>query len=148
MKISDTGTDVHAVLDEFTAAHAGHDADGLFALYSDDVVSYSLAPPLQQGPDTPYGTVDGIRAWFAGFDGPVRITFRDPVVSQDGDLAFVHTLTKMAATRSDRHESIEVWYRSTFGLRRIEGSWRIAHRHDSTPFYMDGSFRAATDLEP
>ena len=47
-----------------------------------------------------------------------------------------------------QHESIEVWYRSTFGLRRIEGSWRIAHRHDSTPFYMDGSFRAATDLKP
>jgi ketosteroid isomerase-like protein len=70
------------------------------------------------------------------------------VVSQDGDLAFAHTLTRMASTRAGQHESIEVWYRSTFGLRRIEGSWRIAHRHDSTPFYMDGSFRAATDLKP
>jgi ketosteroid isomerase-like protein len=70
------------------------------------------------------------------------------VVSQDGDLAFVHTLTKMAATRAGQQESIEVWYRSTFGLHRIEGLWRIAHRHDSTPFYMDGSFRAATDLKP
>ena len=148
MKISHVGTDVHAVLEDFVAAHAAHDAEGLFALYSDDVVAYSLAPPLKQGPDTPYGTVDGIRDWFAGFDGPVQITFRDPVVSQDGDLAFAHTLTKMAATRAGQHESIEVWYRSTFGLRRIEGSWRIAHRHDSTPFYMDGSFRAATDLEP
>ena len=34
------------------------------------------------------------------------------------------------------------------GLRRIDGAWRITHRHDSTPFYMDGSYRAATDLEP
>ena len=148
MKISHAGTDVHAVLEGFVAAHAAHDAEGLFALYSDDVVAYSLAPPLTQGPDTPYGTVDGIRTWFAGFEGPVQITFRDPVVSQDGDLAFAHTLTKMAATRAGHHESIEVWYRSTFGLRRIDGSWRIAHRHDSTPFYMDGSFRAATDLKP
>jgi len=148
MEISHAGTDVHAVLDELAAAHAAHDADGLFALYSDDVVAYSLAPPLQQGPDTPYGTVDGIRAWFAGFDGPVQITFRDPVVSQDGDLAFAHTLTEMSVTRAGQPESISVWYRSTFGLRRIDGSWRIAHRHDSTPFYMDGSYRAATDLEP
>jgi ketosteroid isomerase-like protein len=148
MKISHASSDVHAVLDEFAAAHAAHDADGLFALYTDDVVAYSLGPPLQQGPDTPYGTVDGIRAWFAGFDGPVQIIFRDPVVSQDGDLAFAYSLTKMTATQAGQQEAFSTWYRSTFGLRRIDGSWRIAHRHDSTPFYMDGSFRAATDLEP
>jgi ketosteroid isomerase-like protein len=148
MKISRSGTDIHALLDELVAAHAAHDADRLFALNSDDVVTYSLAPPLQQGPDSPYGNVEGIRAWFAGFDGPVRIAFRDPVVSQDGDLALAHSLTRMAATTAGQGESFSTWYRSTFGLRRIDGSWRIAHRHDSTPFYMDGSFRAATDLEP
>jgi ketosteroid isomerase-like protein len=148
MKISHAGTDVHAVLDELATAHAAHDANGLFALYTDDMVSYSLAPPLQQGPDTPYGTVDGIRAWFAGFDGPVQITYHDPIVHQDCDLAFAHTLTQMTATRAGQDESISTWYRATFGLRRIDGSWRITHRHDSTPFYMDGSFRAATDLEP
>jgi ketosteroid isomerase-like protein len=148
MKISHAGTDVHAVLEEFVDAHAAHDAEGLFALYSNDVVAYSLAPPLQQGPDTAYGSIDGITAWFAGFDGPVQLTFRDLVVSQDRDLAFAHTLTKMAVTRAGQHESIELWYRTTFGMCRIEGSWRIAHRHDSTPFYMDGSFRSATDLTP
>jgi ketosteroid isomerase-like protein len=148
MKITHAGTDIHTVLDKFAAAHAAHDADGLFALYSDDVVSYSLGPPLEQGPDTPYGTVDGIRAWFASFDGPVQITHRDPVVSQDGDLAFAHTLAHMTVTLAGQDDSISTWFRSTFGLRRIDGSWRITHRHDSTPFYMDGSFRAATDLEP
>jgi ketosteroid isomerase-like protein len=153
MKISQAGTDVHAVLDKLAAAHAAHDADGLFALYSDDMVAYSLAPPLAQGPETPYGTVDGIRAWFAGFAGPVQLTFHNPVVSQDGDLAFVHTLTNMATTQAGQPEpiSFSFWYRSTFGLRRTDGSWLITHRHDSTPFYMDGmdgSFRAATDLEP
>jgi ketosteroid isomerase-like protein len=148
MKISHAGTDIHAVLEEFATAHAAHDADGLFALYSDDLVAYSLAPPLQQGPDTAYGTLEGIRAWFAGFDGPVQLTFRDPVVSQEGDLGFAHTLTKMTVTRTGQHDSISIWYRSTFGLRRSDEAWRITHRHDSTPFYMDGSYQAATDLEP
>ncbi len=148
MNISHGSTDVHAVLDDFVAAHAGHDADSLFALYSDDMVAYSLAPPLQQGPDTPYGTVDGIRAWFAGFDGPVQLTHHEPVVSQDGDLAFAHTLTNMTVTPAGQPESISTWYRSTFGLRRVDGCWYITHRHDSAPFYMDGSYRAATDLEP
>lgn len=148
MQIRHTGTEIHAVLDKLVAAHAAHDAEALFALNTDDVVGYSLAPPLQQGPDTPYGTVAGIQAWFAGFERPMAIFFRDPVVTQDGDLAFVHSLTKMTFTRAGESESHSTWYRSTFGLRRIEGSWRIAHRHDSTPFYMDGTLRAATDLEP
>ncbi|HEX5255911.1 MAG TPA: nuclear transport factor 2 family protein [Mycobacterium sp.] len=148
MQISRTGTDIHAVLDKLVAAHAAHDAEALFALNTNDMVAYSLAPPLQQGPDTPYGTVAGIQAWFAGFERPMEISFRDPVVTQDGDLAFVHSLTKMTFTRAGESESHSTWYRSTFGLRRIDGSWRIAHRHDSTPFYMDASFRAATDLEP
>jgi len=39
MKISHAGSDIHALLDEFAAAHAAHDANGLFALHSDDVVS-------------------------------------------------------------------------------------------------------------
>jgi ketosteroid isomerase-like protein len=33
-------------------------------------------------------------------------------------------------------------------LRRIDGRWLIAHEHSSTPFYMDGTFRAALDLQP
>ena len=32
-----------------------------------------------------------------------------------------------------------------YAPRTPEG-WRITHEHDSTPFYMDGSDRAATDL--
>ena len=148
MKISHAGTEIHAVLDEFAAAHAECDAERLFRLYTDDLLWYSLAPPLQQGPDTPYGPVEGTRAWFATFDGPVQLTFRDPVVSQDGDLAFVRTFTHMLVTPAGQAEPVSVWYRSTFGLRRVDGSWRIAHRHDSTPFYMDGSYRAATDLQP
>ena len=45
-------------------------------------------------------------------------------------------------------DSFSFWFRSTYGLRRIDGTWRITHQHDSTPFHMDGSFRAATDLLP
>jgi ketosteroid isomerase-like protein len=36
----------------------------------------------------------------------------------------------------------------TVCLRKLDGTWRITHEHNSTPFYMDGSFRAALDLQP
>ena len=141
-------TDILALLDEHAAAHAASDPQRVFALYADDAVSYTLAPPLQQGPDTQYGTVDGLRAWFATFDGPVRIDYRDPEVTVDGDVGYVHMLTKMTATPAGGSEPFSFWFRSTYGLRRRDGRWQFAHRHDSTPFYMDGSFRAAVDLQP
>jgi ketosteroid isomerase-like protein len=84
----------------------------------------------------------------ATFDGPVQLEHRDPQVTASGDLALVHALTRMTATPAGAPESFSFWYRSTFGLRRIDSEWRIVHQHDSTPFHMDGSFRAAVELEP
>lgn len=141
-------TEIQALLAEHVAAHADRDVERLFALYGEAPVMYTLAPPLQQGADTEYGTREGVARWFATFDGPVQLEYHDPVVAADGDVAFVHTLARMTATPAGAAESFSFWFRSTFGLRRIEGRWRIVHRHESTPFYMDGSFRAAVDLQP
>jgi ketosteroid isomerase-like protein len=143
-----TTTAIRELLAEHTAALAAREPQRLMALYSAEPVMYILAPPLQQGPDTEYGTADGLRRWFATFDGPVLIDYQDPVVTASGDVAFVHTLTKMTATPAGAPEPFSFWFRSTFGLRRQEEGWRIVHRHESTPFHMDGSFRAAVDLQP
>jgi uncharacterized protein (TIGR02246 family) len=143
-----TDAEILAVLDEHAAAHAARDVQRMIAPYTDDAARYTLAPPLQQGPDTPYGTSEGLQAWLATFDGPVLIDYRDPVVTADGDVAFVHALTQLTATPAGSTDSFSFWFRSTFGLRRIDGTWRITHQHESTPFHMDGSFRAATDLRP
>jgi ketosteroid isomerase-like protein len=70
------------------------------------------------------------------------------VVTASGDVAFTHALASMTATPVGAAESFTLWFRCTFGLRRIDGDWRIVHQHESTPFYMDGSFKAAIDLTP
>ena len=36
----------------------------------------------------------------------------------------------------------------TTALARAGDGWRVIHDHVSVPFYMDGSDRAAIDLEP
>jgi PhnB protein len=33
-------------------------------------------------------------------------------------------------------------------LRRENGEWSIVHEHESVPFLMDGSDKAALDLKP
>ena len=36
----------------------------------------------------------------------------------------------------------------TLALVRTPDGWKIVHLHESVPFHMDGSQRAALDLEP
>jgi ketosteroid isomerase-like protein len=83
--------------------------------------------------------------WIASFDSPPRLAHRDPTVHVGGDVAFVHTLSSMTGTQGGE---FTLWFRSTFGLRRMGGRWLIVHQHESVPFHMDGSFLAATGLEP
>ena len=72
---------------------------------------------------------------------------RDLKITVDGDLALCTGLERMG-TEPGSAQPFSLWLRSTLGLRRLDGKWWILHEHQSTPFHMDGSLRAATDLEP
>jgi ketosteroid isomerase-like protein len=151
--ITTTGTgraaaEVRTVLDEHSAAYARRDVAGILAPYTDGAARYALAPPLRQGPGTMVGDARGVTAWLATFDGPIRIAYDDLVVTAANDIAFAHALTRMTATPAGAPGSFSFWYRSTFGLTLVDGRWRIVHEHQSVPFHMDGSFRAAVDLQP
>jgi PhnB protein len=69
--------------------------------------------------------------------------FRDVEVEVAGDLAVAYGLTRMGDGAA-----FELWYRTTLVLRETDGRWQVVHAHESTPFLMDGSFRAAVDLTP
>ena len=62
-------------------------------------------------------------------------------------VAFSHSLNRMHGTKTDGAKA-DLWFRQTFGFQRIKGEWKMAHEHESVPFCMDGSFKAAIDLKP
>lgn len=133
-------SEILAVLSETHAAIAAGDAARALARTAPDDVVYDLAPPLVQRTG-----VDELAAWIASFSVPPVLTHHDPVVHADGDVAFVHALTSMTGEKGGE---FTLWFRSTIGLRRTAGRWQVVHRHESVPFHMDGSFRAAVDLAP
>ena len=140
-------TDITGLFDRRAAAMRAGDADSLVADYLPDAVTFTLAPPLAH---TAPEVVDpeAMRAWFSTFDSAVDYEIRDLDVTAEGDLAFCRSLNRMSAVPRGHHEAFDLWFRSTVCLRRVDGAWRIAHEHTSTPFYMDGSFGAALDLTP
>jgi PhnB protein len=119
------------------------DAAAAFRHHARDFVEYSLAPPLRTvGPDT-----RALAAWFETWRGPIGLESRDLTITAGPEVAFCTSLNRMTGTKKDGEE-IDLWFRSTLGLRKVDGRWLIAHEHTSVPFHMDGSYRAAVDLAP
>ncbi|MFM1919702.1 MAG: hypothetical protein RLZZ303_1336 [Candidatus Hydrogenedentota bacterium] len=134
--------EIEMLLDQLGSAHADRNADAVADLYAPNAVIYDLAPPLgRRGMDPAT-----IAAWFATWDGPIRVDTRDVDLIIEGDLAFMSSLTRMRGIQGGKQQ--DLWFRSTMCFRRANGRWRIVCDHASVPFYMDGSCRAAVDLKP
>jgi uncharacterized protein (TIGR02246 family) len=137
---------IRTLVEARTTAMRNGDAATICESYATGAVNYTLAPPLRQ-PAGEEHDVAALQAWFAEKGGGVWEEVRDLEVTVDGDLALATSLQSMGAP-PDAPQPFELWYRSTLGLRRIDGRWLIVHEHTSVPFHMDGSFAAATDLAP
>ena len=139
---ADATAEVRAVLDAVAAGFRARDAAAINRLFAPDARLADLAPPLRHpGPDAA-----SLQAWMDGWDGPIETTYRDLRIISAGGLAVVHGLVHTASTRGGKPAAW--WARMTTALARTDDGWRIVHDHVSVPFYMDGSDRAAIDLEP
>lgn len=134
---------IMTVLEQRKDALEVKDARLVAAKHTPDTVVFSLAPPLQQRGEAE----EDISKWFKTWKGEIEWETRDPQISVSGDVAFVTALEHMGGTKTDG-EKVDLWFRVTFGLRKVDGEWKIAHEHQSVPFYMDGSLKAAVDLKP
>jgi ketosteroid isomerase-like protein len=110
---------------------------------TEDVVQYTLAPPLQyKGRDA-----EDLQQWFDTWDGPIGGDVSDTELIAGADVALWRGLVRMTGTKTDGVK-VDLWFRQTVGLRKLGGDWKIAHVHGSVPFAMDGSGLAELGLKP
>jgi PhnB protein len=133
---------IRNVIEDWANALRAKDAARVRSHGANDMVHYSMAPPLVADG----GGLNSLEQWFATWQGPIGYEFRDLAITAGDDVAFCHCLNHMTGTQANG--KTDVWFRRTLGLRKIDGRWKIAHAHESVPFYMDGSDKAATDLKP
>jgi uncharacterized protein (TIGR02246 family) len=137
--------DIRALVEGMRRALHERDADALAARLAPDVLVYDLAPPLRsRGAETER---EKLRAWLATKTGPIEYELRDLRIEVGGQVAFSTGLARMRATGVDG-DAADLWLRATHCFRKRQGRWEVAHHHESVPFHMDGSLRAAIDLEP
>ena len=121
------------------------DVDAVMAHAAPDILSFDLAPPLASRGAETYRK--NLQAWFPTFDGPIVFEPRELEITVGGDVAFSTSLNRIGGSKTSG-EQTHVWVRVTAGFRKIDGRWMVTHEHVSTPFYMDGSYKAAVDLSP
>jgi PhnB protein len=133
---------IRTVIDAWAEAIRKKDAGGVVRHHGPDFVHFSLAPPLQ----STTADAKGLKKWFATWRGPIGYEVHDLNITAGDDVAFSSSLNRLSGTTVDG-ETSSIWFRHTLGLRRIAGTWKIVHEHESVPFYMDGSYKAAVDLK-
>ena len=137
---------IRALVDDWANALRAKDADGVASHYAADNVMFVLAPPLQYTRDNSPGK-KGVEQWFSSFRGPIGYEIRDLNITAGDNVAFCHSLNRVSAEKIEG-EKTDMWFRETICFRKIGHKWKITHQHESVPFYMDGSARAAIDLKP
>ena len=135
---------IREVIEAIAKAVRANDVEAYLAVCAPDVVTFDMLPPLKHE-----GHAAVRRTWAAALDsfrGPIDYEVAALDVAASGDTAFTRCLTRFGGTQKDGKRAVN-WLRSTLGLRKQGGRWKVVHEHVSVPFEMS-SGRALLGLEP
>ncbi|MCC8243431.1 YybH family protein [Saccharothrix luteola] len=137
-------SEIRRQVDRIVEALRAKDLEGLERIYATDVVSFDVEPPLQH-----VGVAAKSKNWanvFAFFR-EVDYEVRDLRFTVGDDVAFGHGFGRLSGTTRTGVVTNGMWVRATFGFRKVDGRWLIAHDQVSVPFDV-ATGRGVADLEP
>ena len=123
--------DIRQRIDELVGAIRAHDLEAVLSIYTPDVVSFDVEPPLQH-----VGADAKGRNWkrvFAVYERPLRYEIRDLAITAGKDVAFAHSLNRLSGALKSGTTTTGFWVRATLCFRKVNGRWFIAHDHASAP---------------
>ncbi len=125
-------SDVQAVLDTYAAAVYRKDVDAFAGLYAHDAHVFDAWAEFEAtGAAAQRAMATG---WFESVGGSqVLVDLEDVVIVVDGQVAWAHAAVTFGTEGPDGERQREQTNRFTFGLRIVDGAWKIAHQHSSLP---------------
>ena len=121
---------IRELVENWARAVRAKDLDGILANHSIDILMFDVPPPMQSKGIEAYRTTWDL--FFSWSDDPVVFDIKDIDITAGTDVAFVAALMRCAGTEKNG-ERIELEFRLTIGLRKIEGQWIVLHEHHSIP---------------
>lgn len=142
--MTNTQSEIRALLDSRSEAMRIKDIDRLMSVYSPDIIYFDLVPPLQ------YTGSDALRGrflhWFDGWESAIGQEIHHLTISASQDIATTSMLIRASGTLKNGRE-VRLWVRATSCCQRSNHGWLITHEHISLPVDLE-SGSAAVDLVP
>ncbi len=128
MSESPDETAIRNQIEAWAKAVRDRDMPGILRHHAPDMVMFDVPPPLQ------LRGIDAYEAsWPQFFDAspkPIRFDIIDMEVTAGQDVAFAVVLMRCAMIEGG---NIDLDFRLTVGLRKIDGQWTVTHEHHSVP---------------
>jgi uncharacterized protein (TIGR02246 family) len=119
-------SEIQQLLDKWPKAARAHDVNSVMSIYAPEVIAYDIVPPLRFVGAEAYRKV--YKEFFAQYDGPIDVEYRDLKIVVGGDVAFAYGLERLSGTLKNGEKS-DIWVRFTSGFRKINGKWFDVHDH-------------------
>lgn len=117
-------------VESWAAAVRRKDLNAILAYHSPDILMFDVPPPLEsKGLEAYKRTWDLFFSWA---HDPVVFSIREMSVTAGDDVAFATALMRCAGTEVTG-EDIELDFRLTICLRKINSQWIVLHEHHSIP---------------
>jgi ketosteroid isomerase-like protein len=121
---------VRQVIQDWAGAVRRKDLAAILRNHSSNILMFDVPPPLQsKGIDAYRRTWDVFFSWSRD---PVKFEIVEMTVTAGTEVAFVAAVMRCAG-RESNGEDIELEFRLTVGLQKINGQWVITHEHHSIP---------------
>lgn len=121
---------IRAIIETWATAVRRRDVAGALQNHSADILMFDVPPPFKS---------DGIdayrRTWdlfFSCSPDPVKFDIVELRVTAGADVAFATALMQ-CAERAVGGKDVDLDFRLTVGLRKINGRWVVTHEHHSIP---------------
>lgn len=122
---------IRTILEAFARNTRQDNQDAILANHTADLLIYDVLPPMK------YESAVAYRAswheWQPETTGAGIFEFQDLAITAGSDVAFAHAFIRCGGT-TPPGKAFEDIVRATFCLKKIDGSWKVAHQHVSKPF--------------
>jgi ketosteroid isomerase-like protein len=127
--IKENEIQIRQLIERWAAAVRGRDLATILAHHAEDIVMYDVPKPFQSvGMDAYRKTWDT----FFTYTKPGVFDIQELHIVVDKNVAFCFAAMK-CADKSNSIEYIELDFRLTVGLKKINDQWIIIHEHHSIP---------------
>lgn len=126
---------VRLVLQRWAATTRKGQHDDFPANHSPDVLIYDVLAPMKYEGAAAYR--QSWDEWQPATQGEGQFELEDLSVTAGADVAFAHCFIRCGGVLPNG-KTFEDLVRATFCLRKVSGSWKVAHQHISKPIQVAG----------